>query len=1248
MKNLAGFNRAAAAALILATAFASALFFSPTGAASPALVGTNINVNSTSDAAADDGLCTLREATTSANLNAASGAVSFSSAAYNVGEADGSATITLTRTGGADNRVVARVGLSDVTTSANDYVYAPGSLDTSFNPGFGPDNIVRAVAVQPDGKILIGGDFYIYNGTARGGVARLNADGSLDTSFNPGSGASATFIRTIAAVVVQPDGKILIGGRFNNYNGTAINGIARLNSDGSLDTSFNPGSGADDVVRAVALQPDGKVIIGGDFNNYNGVARARIARLNADGSPDTSFNPGSGVDNSITALALQPDGKIFIAGDFTNYNGTSRSRIARLNSDGSLDTSFNPGSGVGVGIGGSVHALALQPDGKLFIGGGAIASYNGTSVNGLLRANSDGSRDASFNPVFVNHVGVAAIVLQPDGKVIAAMFSSDGAQPTTLVRLNTDGSLDTSFNVGTGPSIGVFAAALQPDGKVVVVGDFNTYNGTTRTRIARANGDLFVTWEAGDSSDKTITLPIVNDTTPEQNETLSLSLNAFGASTGAPSSATLTINDNDASVSPVSGSGVYAGTATLTATLTGGGSPLAGKSVAFTLNGNSVGSATTDASGVATLAGVSLSGINVGTYANAVGAAFAGDASFTGSSGTGALTVSKAATATAVSSSTNPSTSGQSVTFTATVTSPNGEGTPPGTVQFKVDGTNLGSPVTLNASGSASVSTTTIPFGMHTVTAVYGGDTNFNTSTGTLDGGQAVVPTVSVVDTFKPEGDEPNETTLGVQMSAAVNFPVTVKYTTSDGTATSPSDYQAATGTVIFQPGESFKLISVTVNGDTNYEDTETFFLDLSSPVNAVIDRGRGTALIINDDPAGGVIEFDQSSYTVAEGGSLTVTVKRGLHTNLAVDVDYSTNDGSTSSVVVPCSTTTGIALDRCDYTKALGTIHFAPGETEKTFKILINDDSFTEGSETAHLKLSNPSSNAALGPKSTADFTITDDSPESTTNPVDDDIKFVTQHYRDFLNREPDANGLAFWVAQIASCGSDAQCREVKRINVSAAFFFSIEFQETGYLVERSYKTAYGDATSPNVAGTVPVIRLDEFLADTQRIGQGVVVGQGAWQAQLEANKVAYFADFVLRPRFVMSVPRTLSPAQLVDALFSNAGVTPTTAERNAAIAEFGTASNTADLAARARALRRVSENPTLNQHEFNRAFVLMQYYGYLRRNPDDAPEQPTLNFAGWKFWLDKLNQFNGNFTQAEMVKAFLASDEYRHRFGQ
>ena len=260
--------------------------------------------------------------------------------------------------------------------------------------------------------------------------------------------------------------------------------------------------------------------------------------------------------------------------------------------------------------------------------------------------------------------------------------------------------------------------------------------------------------------------------------------------------------------------------------------------------------------------------------------------------------------------------------------------------------------------------------------------------------------------------------------------------------------------------------------------------------------------------------------------------------------------------------------------------------------------------------------------------------------NPIDGADFFVRQHYSDFLNRQPDAAGLAFWVNQITSCGSDQACIELKRNNVSAAFFVSVEFQQTGYLVCRTYKAAFG-----NISGAPVPLTFSEFLPDTQQIGQGVVVDAPGWEAQLENNKVAYFMDFVTRLRFTNAYPTTLTPAEFVDALFAHAGVTPSASDRNAAINEFAGAGNTSDTAARGRAVRRVAENTTLAQQEFNRAFVLMQYFGYLRRNPNDAPE-PGLNFDGYNFWLNKLNQFNGNYITAEMVKAFITSGEYRQRF--
>jgi hypothetical protein len=259
-----------------------------------------------------------------------------------------------------------------------------------------------------------------------------------------------------------------------------------------------------------------------------------------------------------------------------------------------------------------------------------------------------------------------------------------------------------------------------------------------------------------------------------------------------------------------------------------------------------------------------------------------------------------------------------------------------------------------------------------------------------------------------------------------------------------------------------------------------------------------------------------------------------------------------------------------------------------------------------------------------------------------------VRQHYLDFLNREPDAAGLAFWTNQITSCGSDAQCIEVRRIHVSASFFLSIEFQDTGYLVERLYKSSYGDANGTSTIGgahtlPVPIVKFSEFLPDTQKLSQGVIVGQSGWELVLENNKQAFVAEFVQRTRFATAYPTTRTPAEFVDELFAHAGVTPTPADRQAAIDEFGVAVNTTNLAARGRALRRVAENSTLTTNEVNRAFVLMQFFGYLRRNPNAAQDT---DHSGYDFWLTKLNQFNGDFIKAEMVKAFISSIEYRHRF--
>jgi Tol biopolymer transport system component len=386
-------------------------------------------------------------------------------------------------------------------------------------------------------------------------------------------------------------------------------------------------------------------------------------------------------------------------------------------------------------------------------------------------------------------------------------------------------------------------------------------------------------------------------------------------------------------------------------------------------------------------------------------------------------------------------------------------------------------------------------------------------------------------------------------------------------------------------------------------------------------------------------LQFNAASSNPGEGsGSVVLTVTRTGNTTGTAAVNYTTSDTAAAN---PCGLVGSAASERCDYQTTAGTLNFAPGETAKAISVLLVDDSYDENNESFTVTLSSASgSGVVLGATAATTVTITDNDSANGANPIDQPGFFVRQHYLDFLNREPDPAGLAFWSDQITSCGADQACVEVRRINVSAAFFVSVEFQETGFFVYRLYKVAHNPPGMP-----VPV-RFAEFLADTRQIGQGVVVGVGNWQAQLEANKQAFLAQFVLRLRFLDDHPISRTPTQFVDSLYTKAGVTPSATDRTAAINEFAGAPNTADTAARARVLRRVADNATLAQQEFNKAFVLEQYFGYLRRNPFDPPE-PTLNFDGYNFWLNKLNQFGGNYITAEMVKAFITSSEYRQRFG-
>lgn len=316
-------------------------------------------------------------------------------------------------------------------------------MDFSFDPGTGANDIVHTIALQPDGKIILGGIFGQYDGISRNRIVRLNSDGTLDESFDPGTGTKGWggHGSSIYTAIVQDNGKILIGGSFMEYNGTSRKNIASLNSNGSLDTTFDLWAEMHSgELHSIMLQPDGKIIIGASTFTYDNDSITKgVARINSDGTVDQSFDSGKAFLGTVFTTALQRDGKILIGGSFTAYNGIKRGGFARLNSDGTLDELFDPGaSPYNV-----VYSIGIQPDGKI-ITGGRIFDYNG-----IIRNN--------------------------------------------IARLHNDGTLDTSFHPGSGTTMGelkgeIRAIVLQTDGKIITGGKFNEYNGTGRNHITRLMG----------------------------------------------------------------------------------------------------------------------------------------------------------------------------------------------------------------------------------------------------------------------------------------------------------------------------------------------------------------------------------------------------------------------------------------------------------------------------------------------------------------------------------------------------------------------------------------------------------------------------------------------------------------------------------------------------------------------------------------------------------------------------------------
>ena len=832
-----------------------------------------------------------------------------------------------------------------VVNLTDDEIISPpaGGVDGTFVSLPGANAAVLAVSLYTNaalpallGKMIIAGDFTQYDGTNRGRIARLNADGSLDNNFLRLVGGVTN--GSIVGVVVQPDGRVLAAGFFTNVNGVARNHLVRLDVNGLVDATFTIGTGANAKINALALQPDGKVLIVGDFTLFNGAAAPLVARLNTNGTLDATFNVGVGPNNRVQSLALQPDGKVLIGGDFTAVNGLVRNGLARLTTTGSVDVAFDPG----VGFDGTVNALAVRPDGKVFAGG-EFRNVAGQPRSHVAMLSALGIVEVNFNTAVGADDSVFGLALQADGQLLVggSFTTYGGVVENRIARVNSDGSLDLGITFGSGANNFISAIAVQPwDAKIIAVGGFSQFDGINRSGVVRLNGGSLgagagalqfasaaftvaensgsalvtvvrlggatgvvsvdyatadsptalaginysntfgtLTFEAGETI-QTFAVPLIDDAVTNAARTVNLVLsNPAGATIGALGASVLTVQDNDSVFSfsvaayPV---GEGAGSALITVVRSGG----------------LLGTSTVDFA-------------TVGGGTAAVGVDYVG--------------------------LTNTLVFGPGVATQTVAVVINDD--------LTVEGNETVNLALLNPTGAAALASPATAV-LTIIDDDFGpGQLGFASATFAVNEG-ATNAVISVIRTNGSSGT------------------VSVGFRTVAGTATAPADYATTNGSLTFGPGVTSKSFSVRVVDDAITEGDEAFAVQLfnfSGGATAGITNAVVT-LIDND----GVVQFSAPAYTVSETATnALITVTRLGATNNAVTVNF---------FAVAGSATVGQ-----DFLATNGVLTFAIGVTTQTFAVAILDDSAVETPETVLLSLSGLTGVGFIGSQSNAVLTMVD-----------------------------------------------------------------------------------------------------------------------------------------------------------------------------------------------------------------------------------------------------------------------------------
>lgn len=936
----------------------------------------------------------------------------------------------------------------------------PGGVDTVFVPS-GMNESVFTLALQSDGKILAGGDFTTANQVPRQRIVRLGSfDGTVDPTFAP------TANGTVRAIEQQTDGRVLLAGAFTQVDGIARNHVGRVNANGSLDTSFDIGSGTDNPVFALTqtyVNGERKVILAGAFTVYGGITRNGVVRVNENGSVDETFAPASGANGIVYAVAAYPtntlnSGKILIGGEFTTVNGVGRNRIARLNSDGSLDLSFDPG----LGAGDSVRALAIQSDGRVLVGG-SFTNFNGTPINRIARLNNSGSLDSTFVPGQGANDTVSAILVQGDTRIVlGGQFTRcNGVTRNHLTRLNSDGSVDPTINFGTGPNNFVAAVVGQSDGKIIIGGGFTEYDGQARQRIARIYGGSI----AGSGTFEFVTAVFSAN---ENATNATVTVRRRGGTAGQPGSPNVTVDvvtDNITATNGIHFAGGtiplifppgevlqtfdipvmddfevnadrVAGLALTNIQPTGPDSAALGNQPSATLNiinddsaisfgaanftrnensvdglatiqiirtGSTLGSATVDftttTNGTATVLLDYLATTNSLVFApgetvKQVTIPILNDLLVEGdetvtmqltNAGGSLLLAPTTATLTIVDDDFAPGKVGFATpAFTVTENA--------GTAQITLIRTNGRSGVVSVQYFTTDITATTgIDYTPASGSVVFGdGETNkvisvpisndfvvenpeiFSITLTNFTGGAALIGASTAPVTIQDDdvgitfsapvylvGESGPSVSVTVLRINGSNGVATVNYSTSDVTAQANADYTATSGTLSFANGETIKSFTVPILEDSIVEGDETFGVTLSNPSVGIVLLNSSANVSILDNDTG--LGFGPAVYVVDESGTnIMLTVVR-------------TNANTVDPVTVSFGTTNGTATASADYVATAGVLTFTNGEASKTITVPILEDTQVEGDETFTVALSNPTGGAQFTGPTLASVTIVD-----------------------------------------------------------------------------------------------------------------------------------------------------------------------------------------------------------------------------------------------------------------------------------